>query len=288
MHSRDIVPQNISVFLQFYLKTDKMKKYIALILILFPVYTFSQVNETDANGLRQGLWKKQYPNGKTMYEGQFRDGKPVGEWKRFYDGGQVKAIINYQVDSDTASAQLFDEWGRKVAEGIFVNEKKEGTWAIYAANRKVAEEHYVSGLKDGVCRKFYNSGQKLEESEWKGGKQEGKYQVFYKTGAPYMQCKFSNNLRNGLCLSYFPNGKLELEAHYKNSLRTGDWKYYNEDGVLLYTLKYNEGKLLNPEVRDSIDNLQMQKLEKGKDSILDPEKFMQDPTEYMRKMKIYR
>jgi hypothetical protein len=79
-----------------------------------------------------------------------------------------------------------------------------------------------------------------------------------------------------------------MEAYYKNSLRTDDWKFYNENGEHLYTLKYNEGKLLNPEVRDSIDNLQMQKLEDGKSSIPDPEKFMQDPSEYMRKMKIYR
>jgi antitoxin component YwqK of YwqJK toxin-antitoxin module len=265
-----------------------MKNFIFTILILLPFLVFSQENNTDANGLRQGLWKKQYPNGKSMYEGQFRDGKPVGEWKRYFEGGQVKAIIRYKENSDTAFTQLFDEWGKKLTEGNYVNEKKEGTWTIFSENRKVAEENYVNGLKDGICRKFYDSGQLLEESEWKNGKQEGKYQVFYKTGQPYMQCKYSNNQRNGLCLSYYTNGRLEMEAYYKNSLRTDDWKFYNENGEHLYTLKYNEGKLLNPEVRDSIDNLQMQKLEDGKSSIPDPEKFMQDPSEYMRKMKIYR
>ncbi|HKI88582.1 MAG TPA: toxin-antitoxin system YwqK family antitoxin [Draconibacterium sp.] len=265
-----------------------MKRYIIILLVLFPFLGFSQINKTDVNGLRQGLWKKEYSNGKTMYEGYFRDGKPVGEWKRFHEGGQVKALINYQENSDTAFAQLFDEWGKKVAEGNFVNEKKEGTWEIFSDNRKVAEENYVHGLKDGLCRKFYDSGQVLEESEWENGKQEGKHQVFYKNGNPYMQCKYSNNLRNGLCLSYFPNGKIEMEAYYKNSLRNGNWKFYNENGDLLYTLEYKDGKLLNPEVRDSIDNLQIQKLENGKNSIPDPEKFMQDPSEYMRKMKIYR
>ena len=103
-----------------------------------------------------------------------------------------------------------------------------------------------------------------------------------------MQCKFSNNMRNGLCITYFQNGKLELDGNYKNNLRQGNWKYYNEKGELLYNLKYNEGKLLNPEVRDSIDNLQMQNLERGKNSLLDPEKFMENPSEYMLKNKIYR
>jgi hypothetical protein len=56
----------------------------------------------------------------------------------------------------------------------------------------------------------------------------------------------------------------------------------------LYSLKYAEGTLLNPEVRDSIDNLQLQTIEKGKNGILDPEKFMNAPSEYMMKMKIYQ
>jgi antitoxin component YwqK of YwqJK toxin-antitoxin module len=185
-------------------------------------------------------------------------------------------------------AKLFDEWGNKVAEGIFVGEKKAGTWILFSENRKIAEENFVNGLKQGISRKFYNTGEVLEETEWQNGRQEGKYQVFFKDGKPYMQCKFSNNQRNGICLSYFQNGRIELEASYKNNLRDGEWKYYNENGEFLYSLKYAEGTLLNPEVRDSIDNLQLQTIEKGKNGILDPEKFMNDPSEYMMKMKIYQ
>ena len=276
------------VFYSYILKTDNMKKCIVIILILLPFIAFSQINQTDAKGMRQGVWQKQYQNGRLMYKGQFKDDKPVGEWKRFYEGGQVKAILNYKQNSDSAFVQLFDVWGKKAAEGNYVNEKKAGNWTILKDNRKVATEHYVNGLKEGVCKKFYNTGELLEEAEWKAGKKEGKYQVFYKSGEPYMQCKFSNNERNGLCLSYFPNGRLEMEAYYKNSLRNGEWKFYKENGDSFYTLKYDEGKLLNPEVRDSIDNFEIQNLEKGKENILDPEKFLQDPSEYMMKMKIYR
>ena len=183
---------------------------------------------------------------------------------------------------------MFDLWGKKVAEGNYFNERKTGHWILFSKSIKIAEEQFSNGNKHGVCRKFYNTGELLEEAEWELGKQEGKYQVFYNNGKPYMQCKFSNNMRNGLCITYFQNGKLELDGNYKNNLRQGNWKYYNEKGELLYNLKYNEGKLLNPEVRDSIDNLQMQNLERGKNSLLDPEKFMENPSEYMLKNKIYR
>lgn len=98
-------------------------RVIFILLFLLPFISFSQINQTDANGLRQGRWQKMQPNGKPMYDGYFKDGKPVGEWKRFHTGGQVKAIIKYRTESDSADAKLMDEWGKKVAEGIYLNEK---------------------------------------------------------------------------------------------------------------------------------------------------------------------
>lgn len=265
-----------------------MKNLVLVIILLLPFSLLAQINKTDSEGMRQGLWKKQYPNGTLMYEGRFQDDKPTGEWKRYHKNGQVKAIIQYHKNSDSAFVQLFNPHGQKIASGNYVNEKKAGNWNYFSGNRKIAEEIFKKGKKHGISRRFYETGELLKQVEWQNGLQEGKYQVFYKNGKPYMQCKYSNNLRNGLCLIYFQNGRVELEAAYKNNLRHGDWNYYNKEGELLYTLKYEEGKLLNPKVRDSIDNRQMKNLEKARNSIPDPEKFIADPSEYMRKMNIYR
>jgi len=262
---------------------------ILIILILFsPLFTFSQINQTDANGLRQGFWQKQQSNGRLMYEGNFKDGKPVGEWKRYHTGGQVKAIIKYQADSDSAFSQLFDEWGKKVAEGMYLNEKKAGLWIYFSEGRKIADEHFSDGEKHGQSHKYYETGEVWEETDWVRGKQEGSYRVFFQNGEPFFQCKMSNNQRNGLCLTYFQKGRVELEASYINGLRNGEWKYFDDQGSYRYSLFYDTGKILNPEVRDSISNLQLQMMEVGKDSVPDPEKYMQDPSEYMLKMNIYK
>lgn len=277
--------QNISLILQFYTKTLNMP-FLVILFFLLPLFTFSQINQTDSNGLRQGFWQKQQPNGRLMYEGNFKDGKLVGEWKRFHTGGQFKALINYRTNSDSAFAQLFDEWGKKVAEGIFLNEKKSGLWIYFSEDRKIADEHFVDGEKHGKSHKYYDTGEVWDETDWVRGKQEGNYRVFFKNGKPFFQCKMSNNQRNGLCLSYFQNGRVELEANYKKGLRHGQWKYFDDQGIYRYSLLYNEGKILNPNVRDSISNLQLQNMEKGKDSVIDPEKYMEDPSEYMLKMNI--
>lgn len=262
-------------------------RYLILLILFIPFLSYAQVNQTDNNGLRQGLWKKQQPNGRIIYEGNFKDGKPVGEWKRYHQNGQLKAQIKYSEVSDSAFTILFDVLGKKVAEGVYMNQKKEGNWIYFSTNRKVSEEYHKNNLKHGISKTYYDSGELMEKIDWVQGKQQGSYQIFYKNGNPYMQCKMKNDKRHGLCLILTQKGKMEMEANYKSNLRHGEWKYYNEQGKISYTLHYNEGELLNPQVRDSVANLALQNLEKNRGKISDPAKFMQDPSEYMRKMKIY-
>lgn len=257
-------------------------------MIIAPLALLSQINQTDANGLRQGLWKKQYPNGRIMYEGNFKNGKPAGEWKRWYETGFIKAQVFYSPASDSAKAVLFNEIGKKMAEGTFINEKRVGKWTFFAENRKISEENYVNGLKQGICYKYYETGEVMEESAWVNGIQTGKYQLFLKTGQPYLQCKFAGNKRNGLFLTFFESGKRETEGGYKDNFKQGDWKYFSQTGELLYTLKYEQGQILNPAVLDSIENLQLKNLEKNRAILIDPEKYMENPMEYMTKINIVR
>ena len=265
-----------------------MRSIIVILIVFIPFFSFSQVNQTDTNGLRQGLWKKQQPNGKPLYEGQFKNDKPIGTWKRYHEGGQVKAVINYDANTDSAFAQLFDELGKKVAEGVYINEKKAGAWKYFSEDRLIADEQFKLGLKDGVSHTYYDSGEVLEEIDWKNGKQDGNHGVFFKDGKPFMEYKMQYDLRNGLCLTYFKNGKLELEAYYKNNLRDGNWNFYHENGDLWYTLKYEYGVILNPQVRDSVANIQLQDFEKNKDNVVDPEKYLEDPAEFIMRKNINR
>lgn len=258
---------------------------ILVILFLFlPTIVFSQINQTDANGLRQGKWEKKQANGRPIYEGEFKDGKPVGQWKRYHSGGQVKAEITY--NGDTAQTILYDVWRNKVASGNYINQKKEGVWKVYKQNLVVADEEYKLGLKHGTSHRYYETGEVMEEKQWKNNKEDGKHQVNFKSGEPYMQCAMKLGLRHGLFLVYFKNGQQELVGEYNNNLRDGEWKYQDENGKQLYSLHYNMGQLLNPAVRDSIENLKMLDLENSKGKILDPEKFMQDPSEYMIKNRM--
>ena len=260
-------------------KEMKITVFLILTVIIFPYAVYTQVNNTGSDGLKQGRWQKNYPNGNPMYEGYYKDGKPTGEWTRYYEGGQVKAKIEYDQNSDSAFTVLFDQWGKRIAEGVYLDEKKEGKWIFFSDHVKISEENYKKGLKHWISRTYYPTGEVLEETEWQNGRQEGNYRLLFHNGKPYLQCKYSDGKRNGLCLSYFQNGRVEMEAWYSNNLRQNEWKFYNEKGQYLYSLRFDNGKLLNPEVRDSIDNHNLNQFEKNKTRIADPEDFMQNPTD---------
>ncbi len=260
-------------------------KYSILLFLLLPLLTFSQqtINQTDSRGLKQGYWQKKYPSGTLMYEGYFTDGKPTGHWKRYHESGGVKAILQYSEKGDSVKALLFENSEEPVAEGSYVGEKKEGLWIYFSGKIKIAEERFSGGLKNGQCRKYYNSGELLEESEWKNNQLEGKYSAYFQSGKPYLQCMYSQNRRNGRCFSYFQSGNPEVESFYQNDLPEGTWKYFDDEGNLRYTLIYEKGLLKNPEVLLELDSDELDSLEKQRDRFAYPEKYLQNPEEYFNR-----
>jgi antitoxin component YwqK of YwqJK toxin-antitoxin module len=263
-----------------------MKSFI-LIFLFFPMLMKGQDNPnlTDSNGLKQGRWEKHYPNGRLMYTGSFKDNKPVGEWKRYHESGGVKAILHYNEKNDSVKTRLFETSTLPVAAGTYVKEKKEGLWIYYAENVKIAEEHFVNGMKNGLCRKFYATGELLEESEWKNNRKEGKYQAFFMSGKPYMQCMYMDDKRNGRCFSYFPSGMTEVESYYADDLPQGAWKYMNNNDSVRFILQYEKGILKNPEVLITLDTKELENLDKQRDRLTDPEKYLVNPEEYLNRKR---
>jgi hypothetical protein len=120
-------------------------KHLALSVIIFlTCFSLSaQENRTDASGLKQGPWIKKYANGNILYQGAFKDDKPVGEFKRYYEDGTPKAVLSYDESGLKAGAVFFHPDGKRAAEGTYIDKKKEGVWKYYSAKHL---------HEPGVCR----------------------------------------------------------------------------------------------------------------------------------------
>jgi len=265
-----------------------MRVLLFSILVLFSVNIIAQnaINQVDALGRKQGFWTKKDNYGKLIYQATFKDDKPVGEMKRFHPNGKLMAILNFAEGTDESDAQLFDEHGALIAKGKYTGQKKSGEWAYLSDSKIVSTETFLNGLKVGISKRYYKTGELLEESNWQNDRMHGIYRSYFQDGKIILECNYTEGKRNGAFKTWFPNGTLELEATYTNDERDQDWKYYDEKGSPIYTLKFDLGKLLNPEVQDSIGKAKADGYKSKGNNIPDPEKFMQSPEEYMRLMQI--
>lgn len=259
---------------------------ILLALILHTGQAQNDMNQVDEEGRKQGFWQKEQTNGNVVYEGNFRNDRPVGEFKRYHSNGLLKARLFYPEDSDTIPAELFDNRGKLMAKGTYVEEKKEGEWQYFQNGQLVSTEVFQNNQKHGISKTYYPTGELFEEIHWKNDLQNGVYRAYFKGGKPYLECSMTDNQRDGACQVYFENGQLELDAFYTKGLRHGDWNYYHPDGTFSHTLNYDLGHLTNPQVLDSIQEIRFNELEKNKSELIDPEKFMDNPSQYMMKNNI--
>jgi len=74
-----------------------------------------------------------------------------------------------------------------------------------------------------------------------------------------------------------------MEGKYDNDLYDGTWVFYNKDGTEKIRFDYKKGVLLNQGRFDSLQMKELETLEQMKGKIKDPEKFRDNPEEYLRK-----
>ncbi len=204
---------------------------ITLSVICFSNFAFSQeINKTDPQGNKQGIWEKKDKVGRLVYKGSFKDNLPEGTFTYYDTTGKVKAITEFSQNGSNAYTKMFDK-GFKESEGLFVNEKKQGVWKYYNHDSIViAEENYKNGVPDGVWKTFYANGQLLDEIPYVNGVKEGTWTQYFYDGRLKTKATYVNGLLEGLATFYHPNGRVFISGPYLHNLKDGTWIHLNDKG----------------------------------------------------------
>ncbi len=239
------------------------------------------LNQTDENGLKQGPWRKVYANGNTAYEIYFKNNKPVGTYKRYYELGQIQVIMNYNENGEYASAQVFDEKGFLSAEGFYAGKEKDSLWTYYDSKKQIIKmESYKNGKLNGFERAYYNNGQIYDEKEWNNGVENGYWKQFFANGNKMTVIKVTEGKRQGTFQKYFDSGRIQVKGKYVNDLPEGEWEFYATEKSTKEVIKYKNGVAENQKAIDIKEsNAYKQQLEISK-RLVDPQQFMSNPEEY--------
>lgn len=203
-----------------------------------------EINQTDDQGRKQGRWIKTAPDGTLIYEGQFVNDKPVGEFKRYYEDGSLKAEMNHHNDK-TVYTQLYYQGNEPVlmAEGKYLNQQKDSVWRSYDPSGQLKSvDTYRNDKLNGRSVVYYPTGEVSEETTYKDDERHGDWVQYYRTGNKMAEGKFENDERTGEYVKYYPNGKEWVKGKYIDGYKESTWIYGNEDGSIGQMVVYRQGK----------------------------------------------
>lgn len=227
-------------------------RFLLIALLLCGVFSVSRAqeaestyNQQDEQGRKQGLWRKTNEEGKMVYEGQFLNDKPYGEFRYYYPNSNLRVKMLYDGTGDTARTIHYHQNQMVQSEGKYIDQKKEGLWKFYnESGLLVSEENYTHDLRDGQMRSFYTNGTLLEEQFFSMGKEMGSWKQYHPNGILKHEIKFENGLMHGAAAYYYSSGGLYLTGNYQQGLKDGEWVRFKTDGEIesteIWTMGINE------------------------------------------------
>lgn len=199
-----------------------------------------RINRRDVNGLKQGLWKEFWPNGKVKSEGRYLNDKKHGYFKEYNEVGNLIVATKWE-------------------NGVLVENPPElakiETVTTYYPNGRVKEVgNYKDGYPEGVFRQYDTLGKIVSSEVYKDGvligkgifdekgREQGHWKEYHETGELKAEGDYLNGVRINDWTFFYPDGKIDQKGKYDVRGRPiGTWKWYYENGQLLREEQYSEG-----------------------------------------------
>ena len=237
-----------------------MKFKLLFLLLAFGFLGYSQLNQVDSKGRKQGLWAKPYEGVNVyQYRGQFKNDKPTGKFTYYYKSSKVKAVINHDENSNRSVAYFYHEAGTLMSYGIYSNQLKDSVWVNFGPSKRVSNtETYKNGTLNGKKIIFYvptdiNDKSRLAAAVYNyvDDTLQGDFKELFENQTIMRTGQYSKNKKVGMWISYHPNGKRMMLTKYRKGQRHGWCLAYDKKGIMSNRQYYYYGQLLEGEKRDA-------------------------------------
>jgi antitoxin component YwqK of YwqJK toxin-antitoxin module len=199
------------------------------------------INRTDKFNLKQGNWKYFWENGNLKEEGTYQNDKKHGYFKYFDGEGNFKYVEKYDKDNLVVDAPETRQMEIKT---------------VYHPNGKPSiTATYYNGVPDGVRREFNEEGKVIQGYVFangilryegitdEDGKRQGYWKEFYPTGELKSEGNYIDSKQDGGWKFYFENHNNEVEGRYINGKKEGTWYWFYQNGKILQEENWSNGKL---------------------------------------------
>jgi antitoxin component YwqK of YwqJK toxin-antitoxin module len=160
-----------------------------------------------------------------------KEGRKVGDWKNFYNTGEVKSTGNYENNLKTGKWNYFFKNGNIEQTGEYLNGKPNGLWIWYYPDGTIErEEEFYNGKEEGLFVEYDEAGEVIAKGEYFDGEKEGEW--YYKVGDHCEKGSYVIGLKDGKWKYFYDSGELNYEGNYIQGNPDGKHKYYYSNNVL--------------------------------------------------------
>lgn len=178
------------------------------------------INKIDVNRKRQGKWivtarpnvNVGYQKGETVEEGEYKNGRKEGVWKKYFPGGKIKSEIFYVGSRPKGPYTLYYENGNIEEQGNWARTKNTGAFKRYHPNGKIAQDFTFTsgGQRTGKQTYYYANGNVRLEGTWTDGVESGEMKEYYESGDIMSVKNFNNGVLDKASIeSYAPKTEVK-------------------------------------------------------------------------------
>jgi antitoxin component YwqK of YwqJK toxin-antitoxin module len=222
-----------------------------------------------SNDLKEGVWKKYWPDGVVRSEITYSEGRPYGPYTIYYPNGQVEEQSTWHRNKNVGEFQRFYENGNPQQAFFFSdNGKRNGMQRYYYENGQLALEVTVlNGKEEGTMRRFYENGMLKEVKVLDDGAVKPGTTRKFSANAPRQGSKTESSSEpkkvtsppaedeqvnrahkfepNGYNVLYNAIQQVTQVGDFRNGrLWNGKWYRYSQDGILIRIEIFKNGKYL--------------------------------------------
>ena len=173
------------------------------------------------------------------------DQTPVEVVRERYASGVIRIEREVTQDADGNFIphglwRQFDETGRLIAEGRYVESRKEGIW------RRLYQGDDAPLLATEPYRNF--TPPFISQATFLRGQLHGKWQITDAKQRKIHEITFVEGERNGAATWYYPSGQVMLQAQYEQGRATGELAHYGVDSQLIAKETYELGRKIAPRI----------------------------------------
>ncbi len=195
--------------------------------------------ETVANG--EGRYVERHENGRIAAEGDVRGGIRSGVWREWYEDGKPRRVYEFRDGREYLKDYYGTDGRRLVADGSgSLSPTLEGGAGVSAS--------YRDGFLDGEVTSFYSTDNPMSVQTYAAGRQNGPYKIYTPDGALFQEGSFADDRQAGTWTWYEEDEAVSSTVEFVDGRKEGVQSFY-EGGTLVKEEVYRNGEYVETRIK---------------------------------------